>query len=153
MLLPASQRFAPAAVTETPSFQRHVAPLFGRLGCSGRAATGPSKAKAGFGCPFSGTISQADYDGLRDKEHPRIDLERPAESLIVAKPTDADGHGGGVRYEKGSWQHHVLLRWIEAGAPFSPGDIRKIVALEVRPPEILFQRAGRDPTAGGGRLG
>src|SRR3954468_19263916 len=36
-LLPISQRFAPADVSEAPGFQRHVSPLFGRLGCNGRA--------------------------------------------------------------------------------------------------------------------
>ena len=34
------QRFAKAQGDETPDFQKHVMPLFGRLGCNGRACHG-----------------------------------------------------------------------------------------------------------------
>src|SRR2546428_843020 len=37
---PADRRFAAAESEEVPSFQRHVVPLLGRLGCNGRACHG-----------------------------------------------------------------------------------------------------------------
>src|SRR5271166_2216087 len=37
---PASERFAAAKTTEAPDFRRQVLPLFGRLGCNGRACHG-----------------------------------------------------------------------------------------------------------------
>ena len=40
-LAPVSERFANPAVSDEPSFQKHIVPLLGRLGCNGRACHGP----------------------------------------------------------------------------------------------------------------
>ena len=39
-IAPVTERFAQESIEETPSFQRHVSPLFGRLGCNGRSCHG-----------------------------------------------------------------------------------------------------------------
>src|SRR5690606_4325543 len=64
------------------------------------------------------------------------------ESLILVKPTDADMHEGGKRYEKGGWEYHVFRRWLEAGAKFEEDKVEKLTALEVTPAEILFAAPG-----------
>ena len=46
----------------------------------------------------------------------RANNDKPLESLILVKPTDADMHEGGQRYKKGGWEYHVFRRWLEAGA-------------------------------------
>ncbi len=141
VLAPVSQRFAAADVPEVPSFQKHVVNLFGRLGCNGRACHGSFQGRGGFRLSLFGYDFQADHEALFDASSPRVDLQKPQESLIIAKPTDADLHEGGQRYAPGSWQHHVLLRWIEAGAK-REDQPQKLVRLEVTPAEILFQKAG-----------
>lgn len=138
---PITERFKDAAVTETPSFQKHVVPLFGRLGCNGRSCHGSFQGRGGFRLSLFGYDFKADHDALLDKESPRVTTEKPLESLIIAKPTDSEMHEGGVRYEKGSWQYHVIRRWIEGGAKFE-GEIVKLNDLQVLPSEIAFSKAG-----------
>jgi len=45
-----------------------------------------------------------------------LNAKDPAGSLIVRKPAAHIDHEGGKRFETGSWEHHLLLRWIESGA-------------------------------------
>ncbi|MCR9295254.1 MAG: PSD1 and planctomycete cytochrome C domain-containing protein, partial [bacterium] len=46
----------------------------------------------------------------------RLHVGDPENSLILRKATEQTDHEGGQRFEIGSWQHHLLLRWIETGA-------------------------------------
>eukprot|EP00913_Durusdinium_trenchii_P028506 g26734.t1 len=79
------------------------------------------------------TDKQSEGDG------PRINLKSPAKSLFLIKPTaSAEGHGGGKRMEKGSWQYRLLHAWIEAGAPYDPTKTVKLRRLEIHPPEVVF---------------
>ncbi len=141
ILPPISQRFAAADGQETPSFQRHVVNLFGRLGCNGRSCHGSFQGRGGFQLSLFGYDFKADHAALLAKDSPRIDLQHPADSLILVKPTDADMHEGGQRYEKGSWQYHVFLRWIQTGAKLAEHpDL--LMRLEVTPAEIRFASKG-----------
>ncbi len=135
---PVSQRFADGKTDEVPHFQKHVAPLFGRLGCNGRACHGSFQGRGGFRLTLFGYELDTDYEALLDPESPRIDLKDPAESLILVKPTDEEMHEGGKRYEVGSWEYHVLRKWIEAGAPHEKGKLVTLKQLVVEPPEIRF---------------
>jgi hypothetical protein len=138
VLPPIDKRFSTADGEEQPSFQRHVVNLFGRLGCNGRACHGSFQGQGGLQLSLFGYDFKADHDALFDKDSPRIDLDDPDESLIIAKPTDEDMHEGGKRYDKGSWQYHVLRRWIESGAKLEPQpDV--LLRLEVAPAEISFR--------------
>src|SRR6185295_1070385 len=99
-LLPVSQRFVPGDVSEEPSFQRHVSPLFGRLGCNGRACHGSFQGRGGFRLSLFGYDFKADYEALTKGDHPRVNLDGPLESLILVKPSNEDLHEGGLRYKK-----------------------------------------------------
>lgn len=140
---PINERFQQADVQEVPNFQKHVVPLFGRLGCNGRACHGSFQGRGGFRLSLFGYDFKADHDALFDKESPRVDIEKPLESLIIAKPTDADMHEGGKRYDKDSWQYHVIRRWIEGGAKWSDADVQKLASLQITPSEIEFNKAGQ----------
>ncbi|MBM80948.1 MAG: hypothetical protein CMJ78_10190 [Planctomycetaceae bacterium] len=98
-LAPVTQRFASSRIQETPGFQKHVMTLMGRLGCNGRACHGSFQGRGGFRLSLFGYDFKSDHAEISDG---RIDLDKPAESLILAKPTDADAHEGGLRYSKGS---------------------------------------------------
>lgn len=142
-LIPVSQRFAPGDVAEEPSFQRHVGPLFGRLGCNGRSCHGSFQGRGGFRLSLFGYDFKADHESLVKGDKPRVNIASPLESLILVKPTSEDLHEGGERYKKDSWEYNVFRRWVEGGAKFDPAkDHQKLVRLEVTPSEILFRQAG-----------
>ncbi len=138
------QRFANADTQETPNFQKHVVPLFGRLGCNGRACHGSFQGQGGFRLSLFGYDFKLDHDALFEEDSPRVDRESPLESLIIAKPTDEDMHEGGKRYEKDSWQYHVIRRWIEGGAEFEKSQIQKLMELKIVPNELLLSKTGEE---------
>ncbi len=138
---PASVRFAEADIAEIPNFQRHVTPLLGRLGCNGRACHGSFQGRGDFRLSLFGYDFKADHEALMAENTGRVDLDDVQESLVLAKPIDADLHEGGKRMEKGSWQYNVLKKWIAGGAKFSAGDIEQLEELEVTPSEIRFNDA------------
>ncbi len=129
---------------EVPDFQRHVVPLMGRLGCNGRACHGSFQGRGGLQLSLFGYDFKTDHAALLDEASGRVDVDDIEESLILTKPTDADLHEGGKRYDIGSWQHHVLRRWIEAGAKFDDGEPQTLVRLEVTPSEVLFTSEGQE---------
>jgi len=142
MLEPLSKRFANlgqggASSTEVPDFQRHIGPLLGHLGCNGRACHGSFQGRGGFQLSLFGYDFKTDYAALLSLDTGRVDTTDVDQSLILAKPTDADLHEGGKRMDVGSWQHQVLRHWIAAGAPFT-GKLQTLDRLEVTPNEILF---------------
>ena len=139
--LPVTTRFADAGVEEVPSFQKHVMPLFGRLGCNGRACHGSFQGRGGFRLSLFGYDFKFDHDALLDEESPRVDIESPLESLIIVKPTDADNHEGGQRYKKDSWEYHLIRRWLEGGAKFDESKIQKLAGLDIQPSELQFTDA------------
>ena len=143
VLPPASQRFAQAAGEEAPDFQRHVLPLLGRLGCNGRACHGSFQGQGGFRLSLFGYDFKADHDALVAGEKPRVDVKNPTESLILKKPTLTIDHEGGERYKAGGWEHHLLQRWVEAGAKPVGENAAALLSIELEPKEILFAAASQ----------
>jgi hypothetical protein len=142
VLPPVTERFATSDVTEEPSFQKHVSPLFGRLGCNGRSCHGSFQGRGGFRLSLFGYDFKADHEELLKGDPLRANKDKPLESQILVKPTDADLHEGGLRYKQGGWEYYVFRRWLEAGAKFDEKSAQKIVNLEVTPAEILFSQPG-----------
>jgi hypothetical protein len=142
VLPPVNQRFAKEDVSEEPDFQRHVSPLFGRLGCNGRSCHGSFQGRGDFRLSLFGYDFKADHDELLKGDPLRANKDKPLESLILVKPTDADMHEGGLRYKQGGWEYYVFRRWLEAGAKFEEEQVQKLVNLEVTPAEILFAAPG-----------
>ncbi|HEX5104864.1 MAG TPA: hypothetical protein VFV87_13685, partial [Pirellulaceae bacterium] len=99
-LPPVNERYAKDDVSEEPDFQRHVSPLFGRLGCNGRSCHGSFQGRGGFRLSLFGYDFKADHDELLKGEPLRANKDKPLESLILVKPTDADMHEGGLRYKQ-----------------------------------------------------
>jgi hypothetical protein len=139
---PVTRRFAPADVKEIPSFRRHVVPLLGKLGCNGRACHGSFQGRGGFRLSLFGYDFKMDHQQLLAGEEPRVNPKNPDASLILQKPTMRIPHEGGLRYKLGSWEHHVLLRWIQGGAiPVRDSD-PNFVRLVVTPAELRFTKKG-----------
>ncbi|MBN8623876.1 MAG: DUF1553 domain-containing protein [Planctomycetes bacterium] len=145
VLPPASIRFESPDVKEVPSLQRHVLPLMGRLGCSGRACHGSFQGQGGFRLSLFGYDFKTDFEAIVKSETPRVDVKKPAESMILAKTSSdvEDEHGGGKRMEKNSWQYRLISKWIEAGAPaVDEAKDPTFVKMEVRPTEIEYVKPG-----------
>lgn len=138
---PIDDRFA-AATDEVPDFQRHVVPLLGRLGCNGRACHGSFQGRGGFQLSLFGYDFKADYAALMDQATGRVDVDDVGESLILAKPIDADMHEGGKRMDRDSWQYRVVSRWIESGAADAGTQPQTLDRLQVVPAEIQLSRTG-----------
>ncbi|MFT5301291.1 MAG: hypothetical protein ACI814_002094 [Mariniblastus sp.] len=131
-------RFKDAAHQEIPDFQKHVAPLLGRLGCNGRACHGSFQGQGGFQLSLFGYDFKTDHEALFEKGTGRVDLESPTESLILTKPISEDDHEGGMRYEKDGWEYNLLSAWIESGGK-SPDSLHKLSRLVVEPSELLLK--------------
>ena len=138
----ASDRYATdvASSTETPDFQRHVLPLMGRVGCNTRSCHGSFQGQGGLRLSLFGYDFAADRETLLKADTGRVVLDDAEASKILTKPTLAQPHKGGKRLEPGTWQYHLLTRWIEAGAKGVATDPARFDRLEVTPSEIHFTR-------------
>jgi len=132
------ERFQNPDIRETPSFQKHVIPLMGRLGCNGRSCHGSFQGRGGFVLSLFGYDFEADHQAIAGGDEPRVVTENADESLIIFKPTDEYLHEGGKRYDLNSWEHRVFRNWVKNGAKFDKAEIAKLKRLEVTPSEILF---------------
>jgi hypothetical protein len=148
VLPPISDRFQRAAADEpypeTPNFQRHVIPLLGRLGCNGRNCHGSFQGRGGFRLSMFGYDFATDHKALLAGEPLRANPSNAADSLILLKPTDADQHEGGKRYDTEGWEYRVLRAWITGGAKNDSEKSGRLVRLEVTPSEILFRQSGEE---------
>ncbi len=127
----------------TPEFLRDIAPILDKSGCSVAACHGKFGGRGGFQLSLLTLSPEDDYEpivyGGRGR---RVNFAAPEKSLILLKPTGQVPHGGGQRFAVGSPQYRTILRWIQAGAPFSPKDPR-LVSLSLTPGAIAFSRAGQ----------
>ncbi len=139
------QRFANEAITETPDFRQHVVPLMGKLGCNGRACHGSFQGQGGFRLSLFGYDFKSDHDALAkaEKDKPaRIDVANIHESLMLTKPLQVVPHEGGTRLKEGTWQHRVLVKWLEGGAKPVTTESAEFVRLEITPTEIVAKQKG-----------
>lgn len=141
---PAAARYVTeaAAAAEVPDFQRHVLPLMGRVGCNTRSCHGSFQGQGGLRLSLFGYDFAADRDTLLKADSRRVVLDDAESSKILAKPTLAEPHKGGKRFEADSWAYRLIARWIEAGAKGVGADPVKFDRLEVVPGELNFARDG-----------
>ncbi|MFK7779296.1 MAG: DUF1549 domain-containing protein [Gimesia sp.] len=142
IIKPVSQRFADPSSKETPQFQQHVVPLLGKLGCNGRACHGSFQGKGDFRLSLFGYDFSLDHEQIAAEDVSRIDLKEPAKSLFLQKPLEEVDHDGGKRFKTDSWQHRLLMRWVEGGAQGVPKGAPKFVRLKVSPDSIQFKKEG-----------
>ena len=115
----AATRFERRSTKAVPDFQKHIVPLLGRLGCNSAKCHGSFQGQGGFRLSLFGFDFRSDHTALRAKASSaghRIHVKTPLQSLILLKGTGKADHDGGKRFEPNSWEHHLLLRWIESGA-------------------------------------
>src|SRR5262249_45655932 len=135
---PADERVVlPGGVILTEvDFERHVAGLFGRLGCNGAACHGSFQGKGGFRLSLFGQSAALDHVAILGKaDSSRVDVDSPDDSLLLANPSGREPHGGGIRLPADSWEYRLIRQWISQGARRNPdsGSVRRIL---IEPAEI-----------------
>src|SRR5436189_2220323 len=97
------------AAQETPSFHRHIAALFSRLGCNGGSCHGAVKGQNGFRLSLFGADPALDQARLlREDAGRRLNRNDPDASLLLLKATAQIAHQGGKRTAVGSPEYEIL---------------------------------------------
>jgi hypothetical protein len=122
------------------SFRNHVEPTLTRNGCNSGACHGALAGKGGFKLSLRGYDPEADHFVLtRQALGRRVDLTRPADSLMLKKATRTIPHGGATRFEVGSDPYALLRKWIESGAHGPKETDSRLVRIEVFPKAALLK--------------
>lgn len=116
------------------SFSHDVMAVLSKAGCNMGACHGNAKGKGGFRLSLRGQDPAFDHAWLvRESGGRRIDRLRPAQSLILLKPTGKTPHQGGTRFPEGSPEYQILTEWITAGAAGPQTSESRLERLEVAP--------------------
>ncbi|MFC1758576.1 DUF1549 domain-containing protein, partial [Planctomycetota bacterium] len=116
-------------------FRRHVLPILSKAGCNTGACHGALAGKGGFKLSLRAYDPAGDYLAItRSARGRRIELADPGRSLLLAKPTAALPHKGGLKIVVDSNDYKVLAEWIQAGVPAPKADDAQLDQLEVFPP-------------------
>jgi hypothetical protein len=132
-------RIKNATADEPVSFTREVVPILTRAGCNQGACHGSQHGRGGFKLSLLGFDPFFDYAQIvQSAEGRRVVLSDPDRSILLLKPTLTMEHGGGERFPGGGWEHHLLRRWLEDGAPAPTANDPEVAAVEVWPPRRLL---------------
>lgn len=100
-----------------PSFHQEVLPVLTRAGCNSGACHGTPTGKNGFRLSLRGYDAQLDQHTLtREAGARRINIQSPAESLVLTKALGLVPHEGGKRFDAASPEYRILHDWIGHGA-------------------------------------
>ncbi len=149
LLLAVSLFLAASAVRadEPVSFRNEVMAVLSRAGCNQGTCHGNLNGKGGFKLSLRGFDPAFDFVAItHDALGRRVDRHRPAESLILQKPTGGVPHEGGPRFAVGSPEYDILRRWVAGGMRPDPPGTPKLVRLEVSPAEAYLTEPQWDVT-------
>lgn len=128
--------------TATPavvSFRNNVQPILVKMGCNSGGCHGGASGKNGLKLSLRGYDDDFDHKVLtRQANGRRVSLAEPEQSLMLLKPTMQVAHEGGERFLKDSEAYRILLGWIQAGAPPSREDDKRVDRLEVFPKSVTL---------------
>ncbi|CAD78373.1 MAG TPA: DUF1553 domain-containing protein [Rhodopirellula baltica] len=123
--------------TKTPhqwSFRNDVQSVLAKQGCNMGACHGALAGKGGFVLSLRGYDSDADFHSItRQARGRRIEMADPGRSLLLAKPTGALPHKGGLRLDTNSRDYEILAQWIANGAEAPSEDDALIEKITVTP--------------------
>lgn len=123
------------------TFRNHVQSVLAKLGCNSGACHGALAGKGGFRLSLRGYDTERDYYNITTQQlGRRVDLTRPALSLLLTKPTMAVPHKGGKRLQEDSFHYRVLAEWLAAGAPPPSPDDTVLQHLRILPEAVTLQK-------------
>ena len=134
---------AQATADRPISFKLDVMPVFMKAGCNTGSCHGAARGKDGFRISLFGFDPDGDHYRLtREIPGRRINLALPSESLVMEKSAGQVPHTGGKRFDPNSEMYQTLLRWLDVGAPNDPGEVPKVVAVEIYPLNAVLDGEG-----------
>jgi hypothetical protein len=124
-------------------FREHVEPVLAKLGCNSGACHGALAGKGGFRLSLRGYDPPSDFFNIVKQDRGRrVELSDPGRSLLLAKPSGAISHKGGIRYPTNSLAYRIVAEWVAAGAPAPSEQDAGVDGLEILPGRSL-QRLGQ----------
>lgn len=115
-------------------YRNHIQSILARNGCNMGACHGALAGKGGFRLSLRGYDPISDHFNItRQDRARRIELSDPAKSLLIAKPSGAIEHKGGVKLPVDSHDYRVVVNWIAAGAYNTQVSEPKLKQVEVVP--------------------
>lgn len=121
------------------SFEHDVLPVFAKLGCNSGACHGALAGKGGFRLSLRGYDPESDFFTITQQaQGRRVEPRDPGRSLLLAKPSGAIPHKGGVRYDVDSLDYRIVADWISAGtAPPSAAE-PNLESIEIYPDQATL---------------
>lgn len=106
---------------ENISYRRHVAPVLKNRckACHMPAAASPVTRYADTVYNYSGGLDLSDYEKDPDSAKgivQTVDPGNPDASLLLAKPSGAEPHAGGVFWEETDPEYQAIRQWVAGGA-------------------------------------
>ena len=122
------------------SLRNDVLAVFAKLGCNSGSCHGALAGKGGFKLSLRGYGPLADYNAIAVQARGRrIELSDPGRSLILAKPSGAIAHRGGLRFEVGSPAYAIISEWIAQGARPPRDDDPRVERIEILPRRVVLR--------------
>ncbi|MGI9473877.1 MAG: DUF1549 domain-containing protein [Rubripirellula sp.] len=135
----ATVRVVGAEGTHAWSFRNDVQSVFSKVGCNMGSCHGALAGKGGFKLSLRGYDSDADFLTIsREARGRRIEMADPGRSLILAKPTGALPHKGGLKLRPSSRDYRVISEWIASGASGPKEDDASLERISVIPESALL---------------
>jgi hypothetical protein len=124
------------------SFRNHVQAVFTKHGCNSGACHGTLAGKGGFKLSLRGYDTIRDYHTItKQARGRRVELSDPGRSLVLAKPSGAIPHKGGLRFDVGSPSYELLADWIAKGAAAPSEKDASLERIEVLPERSMLKRS------------
>lgn len=126
-------------------FDNQVIPILTKAGCNTGACHGAAVGRGGLRMSLYGGDPAFDFETIAlELEGRRVNLARPADSLIVLKATESINHGGGYRLEYEGEAARLLEEWVGQGAVRIQA--RRLQRLDVRPTTHVLAAVGEQVT-------
>ena len=123
------------------SFAEQVVPVLTKAGCNQGACHASQYGKGNFKLSLLGFAPEQDHSQfVRDWRQRRVSFIAPDESLILKKAMLDVSHGGGQRFRRGSFEHTLLLNWLNEKAPGPKKEEPHVVGMTVEPTERVYQQ-------------
>ena len=137
-------------------FDRDIASILTKRGCNASECHGSVKGQGGFKLSLDGLYPEEDHEWIvkggiyqvlvmesGGPRVPRVNPQRPEESLLLQKATMQVGHVGGERIGADSADYAALLDWIRKGAEYGDrSEERRIRRVTVFPREAVLDAEG-----------
>ena len=121
------------------SFRNDVMPVLAKAGCNQGACHASQYGKGDLKLSLLGYAPEQDHPPLtRDRAQRRISTLRPEASLLLQKATLQTGHGGGKRFDVGSWEYRCLHSWIAEGAVGVVKEERQLTGITITPKSRVY---------------